>query len=69
LKISLIEKPPIENVKIVNPVSKKKKEKLIVIEDDDKNKEEEAINSRDNITDTTKKDYLKKLRKITCDIR
>ena len=59
-----IEKVPIENVKIVNPVSKKKKEKLIVIEDDDKNKEEEAINSRDNITDTTKKDYLKKLRKI-----
>jgi hypothetical protein len=59
-----IVKPPIENIKITKPVSKKKKEKLIVIEDDDKNKEEEAINSRDNITDTTKKDYLKKLRKL-----
>lgn len=59
-----IENIPIENVKIVKPVSKKKKEKLIVIEDDDKNKEEEAIITRENITDTTKKDYLKKLRKI-----
>lgn len=59
-----IENIPIENVKIVKPVSKKKKEKLIVIEDDDKHNEEEAINTRDNITDTTKKDYLKKLRKI-----
>lgn len=59
-----IENIPIENVKFVKPVSKKKKEKLIVIEDDDKNKEEEAIITRENITDTTKKDYLKKLRKI-----
>lgn len=59
-----IEKTEIENVKIDKPVSRKKKEKLIVIEDDDKNKEEDAIISRDNITDTTKKDYLKKLRKI-----
>ena len=56
--------PSIENVKIVNQVSNKKKEKMIVIEDEDKNKEEEAINTRENITDTTKKDYLKKLRKI-----
>ena len=59
-----IEKPPIENVKSVKPVSKKKKEKLIMIDNEPKINEEEAINSRDNITDTTKKDYLKKLRKI-----
>ena len=60
----LIEKPPIENIKIAKNVSKKKKEKLIVIDNEPKINEEEAINSRDNITDTTKKDYLKKLRKI-----
>jgi hypothetical protein len=59
-----IEKAPIENVKSVKPVSKKKKEKLIMIDNEPKINEEEAINSRDNITDTTKKDYLKKLRKI-----
>ena len=59
-----IEKPPIENVKITKPVSKKKKEKLIVIDNEPKINEEEAINSRDNISETTKKDYLKKLRKI-----
>jgi hypothetical protein len=59
-----IEKPPIENVKIDKPVSKKKKEKLIVIDNEPKINEEEAITTRDNITDTTKKDYLKKLRKI-----
>ena len=59
-----IEKPPIENVKITKPVSKKKKEKLIVIDNEPKINEDDAINSRDNITDTTKKDYLKKLRKI-----
>jgi hypothetical protein len=59
-----IVKAPIENVKIVNPVSKKKKEKLIVIDNEPKINEDDAINSRDNITDTTKKDYLKKLRKI-----
>jgi hypothetical protein len=57
--------PPIENVKIVNPVSKKKKEKLIVIDDDAKfNNEETAITTRDNISENTKKDYLKKLRKL-----
>lgn len=59
-----IEKPPIENVKITKPVSKKKKEKLIMIDNEPKINEDDAINSRDNITDTTKKDYLKKLRKI-----
>ena len=59
-----IEKTPIENVKITKPVSKKKKEKLIVIDNEPKINEEEAINSRDNISETTKKDYLKKLRKI-----
>lgn len=59
-----IEKAPIENVKITKPVSKKKKEKLIVIDNEPQINEDDAINSRDNITDTTKKDYLKKLRKI-----
>lgn len=59
-----IEKTPIENVKIDKPVSKKKKEKLIVIDNEPKISEEEAINSRDNISETTKKDYLKKLRKL-----
>ena len=39
-----IEKPPIENVKIVNPVSKKKKEKLIITDDTAvKINEEDAI--------------------------
>ena len=59
-----IENVPIENVKSVKPVSKKKKEKLIMIDNEPKINEDDAINSRDNITDTTKKDYLKKLRKI-----
>ena len=59
-----IEKPPIENVKIVKPVSKKKKEKLIVIDNEPKINEDDAITTRDNISETTKKDYLKKLRKL-----
>ena len=59
-----IEKPPIENVKITKPVAKKKKEKLIVIDNEPKINEDDAINSRDNISETTKKDYLKKLRKL-----
>jgi hypothetical protein len=63
-KVPIEKKVPIENIKITKPVSKKKKEKLIVIENDDKPNEEEAITTRDNISETTKKDYLKKLRKI-----
>jgi hypothetical protein len=59
-----IVKPPIENIKITKPVSKKKKEKLIVIDNEPQINEDDAINSRDNISENTKKDYLKKMRKL-----
>jgi hypothetical protein len=63
-KVPIEKKVPIENIKITKPVSKKKKEKLIMIDNEPKINEEDAINSRDNISETTKKDYLKKLRKL-----
>ena len=50
-----LEKTPIENIKITKPVSKKKKEKLIVIDNEPQINEDDAINSRDNISENTKK--------------
>lgn len=61
--IEKIEPIEINNKAIKKP--KKKKEKLIITDDNEiKINEEDAINLKQNLSETTKKDYLKKLRKI-----